>query len=119
MGIIFYDGECGLCQRSVRVLAKLDSHQKLQFAPLNGKTYNQLGLKPSSMDTVMFYIDREIFVKSDAIIEVLNYLSSLYFFVRLFKLIPRFIRDNVYDFIAKNRHQISCQLFTKDHRFLE
>ena len=116
--ILFYDGECGLCQRSVRVLARLDVHHKLFFAPLNGKTYGLLGLKPSSMDTVIFYKDHHRFEKSDAIIECLFYLSQFYFFVRLFKLIPRKWRDICYDLVAKNRHHISCQLFVKDHRFL-
>jgi predicted DCC family thiol-disulfide oxidoreductase YuxK len=117
--ILFYDGDCGLCQRSVRVLARLDRHQKLFFAPLNGKTYGHTGFKPSSMDTVLFYNDSHLYEKSDAIIECLFYLSQVYFFVRLFKLIPRKLRDICYDFVAKNRHHVSCQLFVKDHRFLD
>ncbi len=118
-GIIFYDGECGLCQRSIRLLARLDRSHKLNFAPLNGKTYLQLGLRPSALDTVIFYKNKSVFKKSDAIIEALCGLSSCYFFVRFFKLIPKFLRDTAYDFVARNRHHISCPLLVKDHRFLD
>ncbi len=117
--IIFYDGECGLCQRSIRVLASLDKHHQLKFAPLNGKTFLQQGLKPSDLDTVIFFLDGVQFVKSEAIIEALLSLSKYYFIVRFFKLIPKFIRDFVYDLVAKNRHHVSCPLLIKDHRFLD
>ena len=39
--IVFYDGDCGLCQRAISMLYTLDSNKILRFAPLNGDTYKK------------------------------------------------------------------------------
>lgn len=40
--LVFYDGECGLCDRVVQTLLKVDTHERFVFAPLQGKTAEKL-----------------------------------------------------------------------------
>lgn len=124
MNIVFYDGECGLCQRSIRLLIKLDSHHKLFFAPLNGETYQKFfGSTPSPMNTVVFRSHSGMrFEKSEAFLELGNVLFPDQFcfkFIKtLVKLLPVRLRDALYDQIAKRRNRLKCVLLQKDNRFL-
>ena len=116
--IIFYDGECGLCQRSISLIAKWDKNQILFFAPLNGVTYKKYFKDASDMTTVMFFSGGILFAKSDAIIEVGSVLGGLKKSWILLKIIPRFIRDSLYDWVAGQRKKVSCVILVKDQRFL-
>lgn len=113
--IIFYDGECGLCQRSIAFLAKADRDHKLKFAPLNGETYFHSFQIPATLETVVYSRNQKIFKKSDAIIEAL--VDVGYRWARLLKFIPKFLRDKVYDLVASQRKKISCPYLVRDERF--
>ncbi len=117
--VVFYDGDCGLCQRSVRALVSLDSKKELLFAPLNGETYKTEVGGESDMSTVVFLSDGKLFYKSDAVIEIGRRLGGVKSLLLLLKLIPRFIRDTVYNFIARNRKKVSCIILPRDQRFLK
>src|SRR4051812_45992589 len=114
--IVFYDGDCGLCQRSIAFLYQADKEHKLRFAPLNGVTYQSLYQQPARMDTVRVYSNGRTWEKSRAFIELGNHLGGFYRALALLKCIPAFIRDNVYDQIAKRRKKFSCLLLLKDER---
>lgn len=116
--ILFYDGECGLCQRSIAFLAGADRHKKLLFAPLNGETYKKYFASPSSMETVLYFNGSQLLSKSSAIIECLTDLGGIYLLAAILKIVPLFLRDRVYDFMARNRKKVSCPILIKDQRFL-
>ena len=105
--ILFYDGECGLCARSVQWCLDHDRRGKLRFAPLQGKTYAALQFadKPTDLGTVVLFDGQRLFVRSDAAIGMLRQVGGawpmLAFIVRL---VPRFLRDAGYRFIARRRH---------------
>ena len=117
--IVFYDGDCGLCQRSVAFIVMLDLKKELFFAPLNGETYHQLIQERSDMTTVVFYTAGKFYFKSDAIIEVGRRLGGWKKLAVFLKIIPRFIRDSIYDFIARHRKKVSCIILPRDQRFLK
>lgn len=117
--IVFYDGECGLCQRSVSFLAKIDSRHELVFAPLNGETYRKYFKGSSDLATVVFYKEGKIFVKSNAVIEVCSSLGGIKKLAVIFKIIPLSLRDKLYDLIAEYRRKVSCIILVKDERFLK
>lgn len=117
--IVFYDGECGLCQRSVALIVKFDHKKELFFAPLNGVTYQSLKLPMSDMSTVVFYSSGKLFIKSNAIIEIGRSLGGWKKCILLLKLVPAFIRDGVYAFFARHRKKVSCIILTRDQRFLK
>jgi predicted DCC family thiol-disulfide oxidoreductase YuxK len=116
--IVFYDGGCGLCQRSIAFLSKLDAKKELFFAPLNGETYKAQFKEESDLSTVVFYSRGKIFVKTDAFIEIGKTLGGWKKIFILLRIVPLFIRNILYDFIASYRRKVSCIILTRDHRFL-
>ncbi|RPJ77726.1 MAG: DUF393 domain-containing protein, partial [Alphaproteobacteria bacterium] len=91
------------------------------FAPLNGRTYQKIfGDGHSDLSTVVLYNEDKIFVKSAAFLEVCRILGGRYYFFYSFKIIPIFVRDFLYDQIAKRRKKIKCIVSYKDNaeRFL-
>ena len=118
--IVFYDGDCGICQRSILFLYRVDKKKKLLFAPLNGPTYIQIyGEKLTQLNSLKLYYDHKTFEKSSALIELCHILGGGYKFIRIFSLIPKSIRDYIYDLIASNRKPGACLILNKDKRFLD
>ena len=117
--IVFYDGECGLCQRSIQFLVKLDVEKTLFFAPLNGETYKNFFQEKSELTTVIFYHQGKIYTKSNAMIEALKSFGGSFKLAVVFKILPLFIRDKLYEFIASQRKKVSCIILVKDGQFLK
>jgi predicted DCC family thiol-disulfide oxidoreductase YuxK len=109
---IFYDGPCGLCQRFVRFVVQRDrAGTKFRFAPLHGSTFESLvpverrAAVPDSM-VVLTRNDR-LLIRSEGVIHVLRRLGSFWKFIAVaISIIPRPIRDAVYDFIMRIRYRI-------------
>ncbi len=119
MTIVFYDGECGLCQRSIVFLVHADKERKLLFAPLNGETFRKFyGDTPSLLTSVIVYSEGKSFEKSDALFKLCSILGGFYRFFFVFKLIPRFILDAIYNLVASQRKKMKCRLVIKDDRFI-
>lgn len=119
MKIIFYDGNCGLCQRSIQFLWRIDRRKAICFAPLNGVTYKKIyGEELDKLTTVKFYDGSKTYEKSSAILESLWWIGGIYRAIYVFKIIPKFVRDYIYDQIASKRHLTNCILLVKDDRFL-
>jgi predicted DCC family thiol-disulfide oxidoreductase YuxK len=109
---IFYDGHCGLCHRAVRfVIARDPEGQRFRFAPLQGTTIEKLvpaeqraGLPDS---VAVLADDGRLLVRSDAFIHILRRLGGFWRFAAgIIGVVPRAIRDGVYDFIARVRYRI-------------
>ena len=106
--IIFYDGLCAMCNRFIRILITLDEKEKFLLAPLQGKNGKILQKKFSKelkgIDSVIFY-NKKVYTKSSAIINILSELGGIYKLAYIFNIIPSFISDSIYDYIARNRFQ--------------
>lgn len=111
--VVYYDGVCGLCNRSMRFLIDEDRDHLLYFAPLQGPTFaavNEAIDLQQGLDS-MVYIRaggsnaQEVFVKSDALVQIMSDLGGLWRVVSWVRWIPRPIRNRVYDWIAKNRYR--------------
>jgi predicted DCC family thiol-disulfide oxidoreductase YuxK len=119
LNIIFYDGDCGLCQRSIRFVYKADTKNIFHYAPLNGQTYNKIyGNVKDPLTTIKFFHNQITYQKSLAVFEILKLLGGKYKILLIFKIIPIFICDYVYDKIANRRKLITCILLTKNNQFL-
>lgn len=116
--IIFYDGDCGLCQRSVAFLRRIDVQKQLYFAPLNGQTYLKYLKVPAKMETVLYFNGSQIFDKSTAVINCLCDLGGKWKLALFLKIIPLFVRDLFYNLIASHRKKVSCLILPCDERFL-
>lgn len=121
--VVLFDGICGLCNKSIKILYKLDHNKILHFAPLQGnfakKYINQAQLKSDFKSIIYLDIDEnqspcgKIHFKSDAIGQILIDLGGWTKFLgKIILFFPLFIRDFIYDIIAKYRYkwfgQVDC-----------
>ncbi len=109
---VFYDGHCGLCHHSVIFLLQRDRDgSRFRFAPLFGAAFDrhvpveeQAGL-PDSI--VLSTADGRLLIRSDAALHAGARLGGLWRpLSRIARLVPRFLRDFVYDVIARIRHHL-------------
>jgi predicted DCC family thiol-disulfide oxidoreductase YuxK len=81
-----------------------------------GKTIiQQFDLANKNIDSVMLFENNSVKIKSTAALEIAKRLSGLYSLLYAFIIVPKFIRDSIYDFIARNRYrwfgkQESCMI---------
>jgi predicted DCC family thiol-disulfide oxidoreductase YuxK len=102
--ILFFDGECGLCHTFVRFILKNDLKNHFLFAPLQGVTAKEkLGSLPQQIDSVIYVDNFHIYVKSTAAIKIVMALGGKWKLMAILMIVPRLLRDFVYDRIAQNR----------------
>ena len=104
--ILFYDGECGLCARSVQWCLNHDRRGRVRYAALQGETYAALNVadKPADLGSVLLWERGRLLERSDAVLGLLRHVGGIWPFVGGFcRLVPRPLRDAVYRFIARRR----------------
>ncbi len=122
--IILFDGECHFCDRSVQFILKRDRHGYFKFASLQSELGQKLLKKhqiPTDTDSFVLVTSKQAYVKSTAALKVVRHLTGLWKILYVFILIPRPLRNFVYDVIAKNRYRWfgrkeSCDLPTPEMR---
>jgi len=112
--VIIFDGVCGLCNKSVDILIKIDKEKIFTYTSLQGEYVKTLDLEPD-IDSILFYEDDTVYYKSTAILKIFKSLGGLWKITVVFFLIPRVIRDFIYDIIAKYRYKVfgkmeSCRM---------
>jgi len=127
---VFFDGVCTLCNRGVNFLIKHDKKGVLKFASLQSEYAQNVIPKAlldrDNLDTIIVYTDGKFYERSKAVLKLCKVLGGGFYVVLIGYLIPRFIRDGLYRFIANNRYrwfgtQSQCRVPTPDlkERFLE
>lgn len=118
--ILFFDGVCSLCNRSVDWVIRRDRQRVFRFASLRGETAKRL-VPDAAKDLNSFVIWQNgvAWKRSDAVIRVLIGLRAPG--AKILGLVPRPLRDFVYALVAKNRYRWfgkheSCRLPTADER---
>lgn len=107
--IVFFDGFCNLCNVAVSTLIKLDKKRLLRFAPLSGKTSQELDIATQikGADSLVYLSNDNISVKSSAVLRILKDLYPAFGpLIFILRLIPSFIGDSIYDIVAKYRYRI-------------
>ncbi|MFN8338117.1 MAG: DUF393 domain-containing protein [Saprospiraceae bacterium] len=100
--ILIYDGECMLCHYLVQWVVKWDKHQLIKLAHI--QTLNEQKNTLVSTDTVTLIANGQIYTKSKAVSHVMALLGFPFNIgAIIMKVIPTYLMDVVYDFIAKNR----------------
>jgi predicted DCC family thiol-disulfide oxidoreductase YuxK len=106
---ILFDGVCNLCNSSVQFVIKKDIDKIFQFASLQSdageKLLKQYNLSTSNFDSFILIQENKVYQKSGAALKVVKQLSGSIKLLYAFIVIPVFIRDAVYNFIAKNRYK--------------
>lgn len=127
--ILLFDGYCNLCQSSVQFVLKHEKKPEIYFTSLQSEIGIQLlkhyGINPNKVDSLVLIENNKAFIKSSAALRTLKYLKGLYPLGFGLLIIPKFIRNIVYEFVAKNRYKWygkteSCMIPEKDlvKRFL-
>ncbi len=104
--IIFFDGFCGICNRFIDFLISRRTGKHLYFSPLQGDAAKALlPQEYLAQDTIIFKTEKKIYIKSTAALQIIASLGGLWKLVLIFLIVPAFIRNFVYDVIARNRYK--------------
>ncbi|MFP4089489.1 MAG: thiol-disulfide oxidoreductase DCC family protein [Cyclobacteriaceae bacterium] len=107
--VVLFDGVCNLCNSTVSILIRIDKSKKLRYASLQSLLGREVtGLTnehPDDLKSIFFIQDGKKFVKSGAVLQIFKTLGGIYKLMYFFRYVPRPIRDQIYDFVAKNRYR--------------
>ncbi|WP_225871317.1 thiol-disulfide oxidoreductase DCC family protein [Pedobacter cryotolerans] len=106
--IIFFDGLCNLCNRAVQFTIERDKSNVFRFASLQSDYANQklkpFNIEPSEGNSFVLLEGEKVYQRSTAALRVARKLTGLWPLLYGFIVVPPFIRDGVYSYIAKNRY---------------
>ena len=125
--VILFDGVCGLCNKSVDFLIGRDTGKLFLFSPLQGKFAREhVPEDTENLDTLVYWENGTIFRRSSAVLRILTQLGGGWFLLFPLLLIPPFLRDPFYRFVARIRYRIAsrqetCRIPTPEEkdRFLD
>lgn len=106
--IVLFDGVCNLCTGSVRFIIGHDRRGVLSFAALQSNTgkeiLRQFQLTGVRYNSFLLVDDGKLYDRSSAALRVLRYCHGMWKLLYVLIIVPRFLRDAVYDWIARNRY---------------
>jgi len=128
--IILFDGVCNFCNGSVNFLIRQDKKNVFRFAALQSQTAQKLlpqyKKQKKGFESFVLMQDGKAYEKSSAALKVLKKLPWYWKWAQVFWIVPKFIRDGVYDVIARNRYKWfgkkeECMIPTSEvrNRFLD
>lgn len=107
---ILFDGVCNFCNASINFIIDRDSKGIFKFAALQSQVgqelLNKFGLKTSNFDSIVAIDGDNVYQKSDAALEIARKMDGIWKIFYVFKIIPNFLRNPIYDLVAKNRYRI-------------
>jgi predicted DCC family thiol-disulfide oxidoreductase YuxK len=105
--IVFFDGVCNLCSSSVQFIIRHDRHNRFKFASLQSHLADSelkgKGLK--YLDSIVLEENDKVYTRSTAVLRIASKLSFPVNLLVIFLVIPAFIRNPVYQFVANNRYK--------------
>ena len=108
--IVFYDGACPLCSRVIRFILKNEKNEHLRFSSLQSdhakKFFLNRGFTEVDMSTFYLMDKGNLYKRSSAALRLIPYLKWFWIWLNIFWIFPKFLRDPIYAFIAKNRYKI-------------
>ena len=121
--VILFDGVCNLCNGAVEFIIKRDKTSKFLFASLQSdfgqSQLQKFGLDPSRLHSIIALDNGKFYERSDAALKIVSGLAQPWPMLGVFRILPRFLRDWVYDLIANNRYKMfgkmeSCMIPTPE-----
>jgi predicted DCC family thiol-disulfide oxidoreductase YuxK len=121
--VVFYDGDCGFCNRSVQFILDHERGGELHFCALQSETaqhfFRDNGFAAPDLSTFYFWDGSQLYERSTGGLKVCRYLRAPFSWWKIFLIVPKFMRDGVYNWIAKRRHKLAeqqCALPTPEQR---
>ncbi|HMO40400.1 MAG TPA: thiol-disulfide oxidoreductase DCC family protein [Saprospiraceae bacterium] len=107
--ILLFDGVCNLCNGFVQFVIRRDPHGKFLFAALQSEIGRQLlrqaQLPTDEISTVVLYDKGQFYTHSDVGLRVFRQMGGLWPVLYGLMIVPKFIRDRIYNWIARNRYR--------------
>ncbi|HUR65326.1 MAG TPA: thiol-disulfide oxidoreductase DCC family protein [Chitinophagaceae bacterium] len=107
--IVLFDGVCNLCNHSVRFIIKRDRKNQFLFASLQGKTGQEIlekyNLPADEFNSFILLEDDNVYIRSTGALRIARRLGRGWKFLYGFIIVPKLIRDGVYNILARNRYK--------------
>ena len=107
--VIFFDGVCNLCNASVQFVIEHDKENYFKFSALQGdyakEVLPRFNVNPRGLTSTLLLEDGKLYTKSSSALRVAKKLKGFWPLLYGFNIVPKFIRDWVYDIVAKNRYK--------------
>ncbi len=107
---ILFDGVCNFCNASINFIIDRDSKSIFKFAALQSEIGQELlkknGLKTSNFNSIVGIEGDKVYQKSDAALEIARRMDGIWKIFYVFKIVPAFLRNPIYDLVARNRYRI-------------
>jgi len=108
--LLLFDGVCHLCAASVQFVLRHDQSRLIHFcsiqSELGSKLYREQGLDPAEPQSMLFITPQGVYLKSDAALKLAEVMGGNVSWLSFLKVIPRYLRDFAYTFIAANRYRL-------------
>jgi len=113
--LVLYDGVCGLCNGLNQFLLRRDTNDHFRFASLQSNFAASLleryGINAVNLDTVYVVADygqpgQRLLSRSNAILHVLGKLGGVWGLLRIGWVLPKSLRDALYNLVASNRYRL-------------
>ncbi|AZQ44402.1 thiol-disulfide oxidoreductase DCC family protein [Nonlabens ponticola] len=106
--IVLFDGVCNLCNKAVTFIIERDKKNVFNFGALQnekGKALlNKYDIDPEETDSIILIKNDKAYIKSTAALHIAKNLSGGWPLLYTFIILPKFIRDSIYDWVARNRY---------------
>ena len=105
---IYFDGLCLFCNRCVRWLIRRDRADRFRFIALQaprGQAFLEEHVLPLDLDTIYAQDGEAIYARSSAVLRLTKYLPGLWSLLQLARYIPRYLRDALYNYVARHRYR--------------
>jgi len=107
--IVFFDGYCNMCNTSIDFLIRKDSKKILFFASQQSEWaidfFQSNNFDANKADSIIFYHQSKFYLRSLAFLKIMALLPYPYKLMIVFRAVPSFLRDWVYNIIASNRYK--------------
>jgi predicted DCC family thiol-disulfide oxidoreductase YuxK len=104
--VILFDGVCNLCTGSVQFVIERDSRKRFRFASLQSPTAQRLLGRRDDLESMVLVECGKTYRKSTAALLIARRLDGAWPLLAAFLVIPRFLRDAVYDWIGRRRYRM-------------
>jgi predicted DCC family thiol-disulfide oxidoreductase YuxK len=107
--VILFDGYCNLCNSQVNSILRFDYKKFFYFSNLDS-SFSKKVIKENKVEslegkTIILFHNNKIIIKSNAAIKIAYLLGGFFKIFIIFKILPNFIRDGIYDVISRNRYR--------------
>ncbi|WP_215223468.1 thiol-disulfide oxidoreductase DCC family protein [Echinicola shivajiensis] len=123
--IVLFDGVCNLCNQAVDFIIRHDSKDHFKLASLQDipgqKLLKGKSINEDYLDSLVLLRKDKVYYKSRAALEIAKKLKGLWPLFYGFIIVPKFLRDSIYDWIAQNRYKWfgkrdTCRLPNEDEK---